>query len=976
MRTRLIALLILFLPLVTIAQEFDFFAQEKENHWVDSIMAEMSLQEKVSQLIFVRVAHYSIEDKNDSLLNSVERLKPGGVVFFAGKPMEQAELTNNLQARSKVPLLVSIDAEWGLGMWLENTISFPYQIALGAIQDDNLIYKMGEEIARQCRRLGIHINFAPVVDVNNNADNPVINYRSFGESADNVARKGLMYARGLQNNMVLPTPKHFPGHGDTGVDSHFDLPVLDFTEERLNSVELYPFKSLIDEGVGGMMIAHLNVPVWEEREEVASSISEPIVTGVLKDQLGFRGLSFTDALEMQGITKHFPAGKAAVESFLAGNDILLLPADVEDAINEIASKVRTRDIDPAELEKRVEKVLRLKFRFGLSDMEPIKTDDLIADLNSPAAQLLNRQLIESSITLLKNDGTLPIKELQNKNVASISIGREVKTAFQDRLDDYTKVDHFNISHAAGKEDISEILNAVSNHNLVIIGVHDNSIRPRNTEILSQDVRAMISMLSGRTEVILASFRNPYTLNDESLLQADAIITPHFDTELSQDLTAQAIFGATDISGRLSVSINESYKSGHGIELKSVGRFKYTLPEEEGINGSELHDRISAIVREGLDSAAYPGAQVLVAKKGKIIYHETFGHHTYDRIREVSKDDVYDFASVTKITGGLPGLMLLHDQGKFSLDASLRDYFPLMKGSNKANIDWRLILSHHGRLMPWIPYWTTTFKKNGKFKSKTLSYTKDENFSIELKEGLYQHKDYRSKIYKMIRKSPLNEEEGYRYSGLSFYLMPEMVENLSGTEDFESYLKENLYQKLGAHTLTYNPSRFFDLEQLVPTENDTFFRKMQIHGVVHDEGAAMMQGVSGNAGLFGSANDLAKIMQMYQNMGKFGGERYISEYTLKEFTTCHYCEEQNHRGLGFDKPLLTNRENGTPAPSADISSFGHSGYTGTFTWADPKNEILFVFFSNRVYPTRLNTKLYSQSIRPRIHQVIYDLSGIE
>ena len=962
----------MIIPFNGVSQTIDFISAEREVFWTDSVMASMSLEEKVSQLIFIRAESYDSQARRDSLIGLIKELKPGGLVVFADTPTRQAQTINSLQSASQIPMLISIDAEWGLAMRLDSTIRYPFQMALGAINDNDLIYKMGIDIANQCRRMGIHINFAPVLDVNNNPENPVINYRSFGESPENVALKGWAYAKGLQDGGVLPFAKHFPGHGDTKIDSHLDLPVISHSRQRLDSIELYPFKYLIDKGLNGIMSAHLSIPVLDGRDNRPSSLSKNIVDSLLKNDMGFQGLIVTDALEMKGLTKYFNSTQAAIESFKAGNDILLIPEDATKAINGLIDAFRTAKLSVDDLNDRVAKILKVKFRFGLNEYKPTELENLVSELNKPESILLNRRLIESSITLIFDEGqNLPITKLSDTRIASLSIGRDSLTHFQKRLGNYTKIDHFQMGIDNDKLELDGIFNSLQAYDLIIVGIHDQYYRPLNTEILSDGIKEFLSTLFEEKRTIVASFRNPYTLNDDIFEKCSALITTYFGSSLVEDLTAQSIFGAIGFKGKLPVSINDKWSFGTGMSTSAGLRFKYTIPEEVGIDSDELSRRIERVVQLGLDSMAFPGAQILMAKEGKIFYHKTFGFHTYDKVRPVLKDDIYDFASVTKITGPLPALMKLHDEGSFDLNATLGDYLPYMKRSNKGDLDWRNILAHNARLKAWIPYWTTTIKENGKYKSKTLASQQSDDYSIKLNKDLYLHNDYKSKIYKMIKKAPMNENEGYVYSGLSFYLYPEII-NLKTGIGYEEYLKKNFYEKLGAYTLTYNPLKHFDLDRIVPTEKDTFFRKMQIKGIVHDEGAAMMDGVSGNAGLFGSANDLAKLMQMYQNMGEYGGERYISEYTLRKFTTCQFCEEDNHRGLGFDKPLITGRENGTPAPSAPSSSFGHSGYTGTFTWADPENELLFVFFSNRVYPTRLNRKLYTLNIRPDIHQAVYDL----
>lgn len=443
------------------------------------------------------------------------------------------------------------------------------------------------------------------------------------------------------------------------------------------------------------------------------------------------------------------------------------------------------------------------------------------------------------------------------------------------------------------------------------------------------------------------------------------------TKVQQSLTVQALFGGISIDQKLPQALNTSFGKGQGYTLNGGLRLAYTPPELVGIDRTILQEGIGKIAQNAIDSGAFPGCQVLVIKDQKVIFHEVWGYHTYDQNQAVRSTDIYDFASITKITSALPALMKLHGEGKLGLNDPLEKYFPAFKKSNKADLRIRPILAHHARLKPWIPYWRSTLRKNGKYKWRTFKKRKSRRFPIKVTDQLYLHHKYKKRIYKAIKASPLNEKAGYTYSGLAFYLWPEIVESLVNV-DFETYLKSTFYQPLGASTITYNPDQHFSLDRIVLTENDTFFRKVQIHGKVHDEGAAMMGGVSANAGLFGSANDLAKLMQLYLNRGTYGGERFIEAGSVDEFTRCQYCPEGNRRGLGFDKPLIEyHPQKSSVAKDASPASYGHSGYTGTFTWVDPEHQLIYIFFANRVYPTRENRKIYQLNVRPDIHQVIYD-----
>lgn len=469
--------------------------------------------------------------------------------------------------------------------------------------------------------------------------------------------------------------------------------------------------------------------------------------------------------------------------------------------------------------------------------------------------------------------------------------------------------------------------------------------------------------------ILVLYGDSINVSNSTMDGYDAIIYSSNNDSLQTDLISQMIFGGRAFTDTLMTDLY-GYEIGFGLTTIGGVRFSFGLPHEAGLDSAYLYLKIDSIAINAIDSGVAPGIQVLVAKDGMVIMHKTYGYQRYDSLIAVEKNMLYDFASVTKITGALPGLMKLYESDKFSLDATMGTYLPYFDRGNKKDLTYRQILSHNARLKSWIPYWTTTIKKNGKYKRNTLSHDSTANISVKLVDSLYMYNDYRDKIYKMILKSPLNEKPGYVYSGLSFYIYPEIIETISG-EDFETFVKSNIYKPLGASTLTFKPMRFYPKDRMIPTEIDTFFRKSPLQGIVHDEGAAMMQGISSNAGLFGTTLDLAKLMQMYLWKGQYGGEEYISSNTIELFTTCHYCNEGNRRGLAFDKPVLENKENGSTAIDASMHSFGHSGYTGTFAWADPDTGILFIFMSNRVFPTRLNRKLYQLNVRPAMHQVIYD-----
>jgi beta-glucosidase-like glycosyl hydrolase/CubicO group peptidase (beta-lactamase class C family) len=935
-------------------------------------MKKLTPKERIAQLIMV--AAYSNRDKEhkEEILKLIKEQKIGGLIFFQGDPESQLRLINDYQLASEVPLLGAIDAEWGLGMRLDNTISYPFQMALGAIRDDSLIYDLGKEVARQIKRTGLHLNFAPVVDVNNNPNNPVINYRSFGENKKNVSLKGIAYMQGMQDANLLTTAKHFPGHGDTDTDSHYALPQINHPFERLDSLEMYPFKELIKSGIGGVMVAHLNIPALDSTG-VPSTLSKPIITGILKDSLGFEGLIVTDAMNMKGVTKGNEPGIVDKDAILAGNDLLEFTEDVPKAIDEISKAVQQGLITQKQLDDRVRKILAVKQWVGLNKYKSQSPKNILKEINTAEAKFLYRKLVEASLTVLKNENSiLPLRRLDTLKIASISFGASKQTEFQKTLNLYTEVRNFQLKADAKSSEIEKLKEKLSEFNVVIGGIHDDSRFPRNTMKFSESVRNFIAYLAEKEHTVFSYFKNPYSINKLNKIEnAAGLILTYQDSETTQNLAGQLIFGGVGANGRLPVSIGDKFKSGQGLDVKGKIRFKYTLPEDAGMNSEVLFDGVDSLMQEAIKKKAIPGGQILVARNGKIVLHKAYGYHQYSDTVKVKKTDLYDLASVTKISSALPALMKLQDQNKFSLNASIDDYLPYFKNSNKEGIPFKEILTHQARFKPWIPYWKNTLRKNGSFKWFTFKKDSSARFPTKVTEDLWLHRNYQKKIFRAIKKSKLEKDAKYKYSGLAFYLLPAIVEKISG-QDFRKYINENFYDKLGSTTLGYKPLERFEKSRIVPTEHDYLFREKPIHGMVHDEGAVMMGGVSANAGLFSTANDLAKLMQMYLNMGEYAGERYIEEETLKNWSSTQFSENDNHRAIGFDKPYLIYKgESSNTAKDASRASFGHTGFTGIYAWVDPEEDLLYLFLSNRVLPSRSNTRLYQLNTRTNIQQVLYD-----
>ncbi|MDB5227788.1 MAG: serine hydrolase [Bacteroidota bacterium] len=923
----------------------------------------MTLDEKIGQLFMV--AAYSNKDEASYLTidKYISDYKVGGLIFFQGTVQKQAELTNRYQSESKLPLWIGMDAEWGLGMRLDNTISYPRQLTLGALDDASLIHDMGKEIARQMHRLGVHINFAPDIDVNSNPNNPVINDRSFGDNKFAVARKGIAYMQGLQENKILAVGKHFPGHGDTEVDSHMDLPVVTRPKERLEAVELYPFRQLIRYGTGGMMVAHLNVLALDGAPNFPATLSPKIVQQKLIDSIGFRGLIFTDAMNMKGVTKFYPSGIAEVMAIKAGCDVLLFPDNVDSAISGVRCAVQDSDISEEMIEARVRKILLAKYWLGLNQYHPIKLDSIDADINNEQAKFLKFKLMENAITVVRDSALLiPVVNLQ-KRIAHVEIGSSKPTVFSNMLDKYVQTQHFFIPKDESITTFNTVLANLKDDHLVIVDIQNMSRFAAKNFGLTENTLTFLKQLNKQNKVILNIFGSPYSL--KYFQDFNTVMVSYNEEEDAQSIAAQVIFGARGAEGTLPVTVGK-FQYGDGSCTNAGMRLKYGSPLEVNMN-SKILSKIDLIAQKAIDDHITPGCQILVAKDGEVIYEKGFGYHTYDNTLPTKTTDLFDIASLTKVTATLPIIMKMQEQGKLNVNKTLGDYFSYPPNSNKKDIVIKEMLCHQAGLPAWIPFYKNTLDSTGTPDSLWYAKIPDSIFSIKILDSLYLKRSFRDSIYNMIYNCPLGAKE-YKYSDLGYYLLKEIIEKIY-KDSLQNITRRYLYSPLGMSYTQYNPKwNGYDLNKIMPTEDEKTFRKSVLLGTVHDQGAALLGGVAGHAGIFTNSNDLAKYFQMLLNGGVYGGYRYYSEQTIKTFTTKQY--PGNRRAIGFDKPTPPGQE-GPACESASPESFGHTGFTGTIAWADPKYNIVFIFLSNRVYPSAENNVLAKQNIRPKIQQVIYD-----
>lgn len=959
--------------------------QAKMNHWVDSVFDSMTYDERVGQLFMV-IANPKSDNRNMQLLQRyVNDIKIGGILFHKGNPVTQAEVTNRLQKLARVPMFISLDGEWGLSMRLSGTTRFPKNMMLGAIEDNQLIVEYGKEVARQCKELGIQINFAPDIDVNSNTDNPVIGLRSFGETPQAVADKGLAYARGLEGAGIISVAKHFPGHGDTSEDSHNTLPAVHHSRARLDSMELYPFRRYIYDGYAGIMTGHLYIPALDKTRNLPSSLSRPIVTGLLQEELGFRGLCFTDALAMKGATTN-KSDNPSVKALLAGNDILLAPAAPINDFAAVKAAIEEGILNLKDIEAKCIKILQYKYITGLNKYRPIDTKGLSKRLNSPHAAWLAAKLNAEAITLMKNEnGTVPIKQLDKKKIAALSIGAATGNEFQEMLCRYDSIACFSIGRNATAAQVQNVYNKLEKYDVIICGIH--TVRIPESQLLRQ--------LAAKKELIYAFFTLPYFCKDykNSIQKAKAVVMGYEGTPLAQEYAAQVIFGGVAAKGKLPVTIPGLYYAGTGLFTEKT-RLGYHEPEEVGANAVRL-DVIESIVEEGLEQKAYPGCQVLVAKDGMVIYDKSFGYFDYNGKQKVDGNSVYDLASASKAAGTLLAVMKAYDEKKFTLTNKISEFIPELKESNKKDLNIKEMLYHQSGVVSTINFYLSAIDKDSykgslysreknathpvRFDAKTfvrndfkylpdlVSDKKKPGFTTEVARNFYIHDSFRDSIMLKIKDSRLGTRGKYVYSCVNFIMLKMMVENQM-KQPMDQLLNNDFYRPLGAYHTTYNPLRVMDTLQIVPTENDQFVRRQLLRGYVHDEAAAFQGGVSGNAGLFSNANDLAKVLQLFLNQGSYGSEQYLSTETCRLFTQSK--SPTSRRGLGFDKPAVGTNKSSPCSSLTPPSTYGHTGFTGTCFWVDPDNQLIYIFLCNRVTPSRVNSKLSRLDIRTRIQDAIY------
>ncbi len=930
----------------------------KAERWADSVLETLTSRQRIAQLMILRLSAYDFKNRTplyyDSLVaEKIRQYNIGGVCVFQGHPGVLAEKLNYLQSVAPTPLLVCVDAEWGLGMRLTDSVRpLPRQMMLGAVQDRNLLYRYGARVAAQCKRLGIQVNYAPVVDVNNNPLNPVINDRSFGEDARRVADYGAAYMQGLQDNGVMACAKHFPGHGDVETDSHLDLPVIRKSREQLDSLELFPFRELIRKGVGSVMVAHLFIPAIDSTPQLATSLSSLAVQGLLRNSLGYTGLTFTDALEMQGVKKFFPAGEAAVRSLMAGNDLLCLPGDADSSIAAIEAALQEGRLSAEAINEHCRKVLMAKYQYTGGRVDPVSPVNLAADLNQ-GIEALRSEVARQALTVLSlQDATVFPLQRGGARVAYVGMGLRTANAFARRMQQDHGAALYYFPYASPADSAARLLEILNRYDKVIIGLHAYSRKPENQYGISGVAAALVTALSQRPHCLLG-FGNPYALSP--FCATRNLLVAYEDDSLTHETAADWLQGKWMATGRVPVTVCSRFPFGSGITAAAAPPDRFT--------------EVDSIVHNAIAAGAMPGCVVLALKNGRIAFHKAYGKLRYDDPAPAGVSTVYDAASLTKVFATTLAVMKLYEQGKISLRKKAGDYLPLLKGTDKGDISIEELLLHQGGLQAFIPFYKSTLDSHGRPDSLLYARQPGDSFPWRVAENLFLRKDGPDSLMKMLLASAVGPKGRYVYSDLDFILLGKIVEKVTGST-LDAYVRQQFYRPMALGGIGFRPRTLFPLQRIAPTELDTAFRKQLLRGDVHDPAAALLNGVAGHAGLFSTAADLGALMQLLLNGGAYNGKRYLKKETVARFTG--YGSAVSRRGLGFDKPEKDNDKRAEPYPcrSASAATFGHTGFTGTCAWADPASGLVFVFLSNRVHPNGSNQQLLKMNVRPRIHEALY------
>ncbi len=982
LRTAIVFLLSIFSFVSQVyAQDVPMSAKEK---WVDSVYNQLTEDERIGQLFMVAAYSGGKNQNGSAITKLLQNNQIGGLIFMQGTAEAQAVQHNTYQHMSKVPLLIGMDAEWGLGMRLKGVKDLPRSMMIGATMDTTLAYRIGAAIAKQCKRMGVHVNFGPVVDVNNNPNNPIINARSYGQNKFWVSRMGIAYMNGLQNNGVMACAKHFPGHGDTETDSHKDLPTINKSLEQLKDLELYPFEQMIDAGVKSIMVAHLEVPAIDSTPNTPTTLSGEAVNILLKSRMGFKGLVFTDALNMEGVTKYYAAGQADVKAFLAGNDVLLFSQNVPLAIEKIKRAILADQISKAEVEYRVKKILRAKYEVGLANWKEVDARNATADLNSSVDEI-RYQIAAAGVTFVRDRNNLINRIIRGDGrIRYVGINADSSTVLSTKLKElYPNMATSWLPKGSDATAVRNLANVVINgDDMCIIAVHGMSFYPVGGSYGLDDAQmSFLKKVEQKKRTLLVLMGNPYLL--QNFCGFRSVLVGYEDNEAVQTVMSDIIRGITPPMGKLPVTPCEGMIMEKRPDLMATPADKAKDPvvirledeffiEDAGVVNPDALSELSIKLERSVIDGVFPGCQVIAAKNGRVFYNRAFGYFDYTKRQRVDTNTIYDVASLTKVLATTLAVMKLYEEGRIKLHHTVGDYLPITKGTDKHNLRIEDLLLHQAGLKSWIPFYKETLDDNDKPSKQIYSNVKDEVFTRQVAKGLYMRDDYVDSIWKVILEYPLENKGRYVYSDLDYYFLAAIVEKVTG-KSLDVYVDEEFYQPMGLTRITYNPLNKFDISQITPTEDDYYFRQQLVHGYVHDQGASMLGGVAGHAGIFSNARDVAAVFQMLVQGGTYNGKRFFKKETIAYFTAYH--SRLSRRGLGFDKPAPDAYDSGPAGDRTSGYAFGHQGFTGTCAWADPKTGVVFVFLSNRVNPSADNRKINRESTRTVVQDYICESLGI-
>lgn len=946
------------------------FPQQARSRWVDSVFQTLNEEQKIGQMMMISISAYATQDEREEFLENIKDDGIGGVIITKGGPYSVTRLVNKLQSDNKIPLLTGIHATWGLGQTMDSTMNFYKPLLMGALTD-SLVTETGKEIGREMKRLGLHLNFAP------NADNDIrdeiypntLHY--FSDNKKVVARRSLAFMKGLQSQSILTCAPFLPNfkkdqlikpltkkQRKRGVDS-----TLYYDMNRVDTLDFFSYRSLMNNGLSGILTSHLHFSMLDKKQPVPASVSQIFFNDILKTKMNFQGLTFAEIPYLQKIMNKDRGGETELLAFMAGNDVLIDPENVNASVRKIQKALKKNKALQNQLNASVKKILYAKYDAGLAYPLPVDEDNLPGQINSLQAQLLKSKLSESIVTVVRNtDGLLPIQYLEDQQFASLTLGKEAKNEFNHYLGKYASFKNFTLRTLA---DTTGVYNELNRHDVIVVSVFPFA------SSFELDIVPQIKKLAQTKKVIVCLFGDPSSI--KNYYEINTIITAYDDDPLLAKVVAEIIFGGLKAKGKLPLAPSLLIAQGTGTTTALRDRFTYTLPEEAGMDSKTL-EAIAPIAREAIDIGATPGCMVLVVKDGKVVYERAFGWQTYDNKVPVTDETIYDLASVTKVTATLQTVMFMQEKGLIDINKKVSQYLPELKNSNKKDFTIKDIITHQAGLWPFLPFWattTTSVNKDSKVLPFYYSKTQSAEYPFPVADSLYAFKNMKDSLWQWIIKAKVVDKVvrtpyDYRYSDMGFYIMQHLAEKMLN-QPMQDFLDQNLYEPLGAYTTGYLPRRNFSAERIAPTENDILFRKRLLVGYVHDQGAAMHGGIAGHAGLFSDANDLAKLGQMWLNKGHYGGIQFFKPETIGLFTAKQF--ENSRRGLGWDKPIMSDW-NGPTSLLASPETFGHTGFTGTCIWVDPKFNLVFIFLSNRVYPDMTNNKLLNANIRPRIQEVVY------